>query len=169
MMARVKMESMGSTAQKSIEGFVSDKRASMGRTSERRKRAGFPKRLRERCKDEAMCRVRENNWEGAKASHFVALHQVLYEECYGVPLDLGSREFKMAAMAAGQLLKNEFGGSPIDLLSFMRWVWKREMGREKWRRENNHNGGTLEWAHVFRGGKALRDYKIASNRRRYGA
>lgn len=99
------------------------------------------------------------DWSSATPRHFVALHEDLHEEVYGVPTDMGSRERKLACFAASKCLRDDFGGDPAAMAEYVRWVWlDRELGRERWRRENKRGGGRLGWNLLF--GKAVGDYRL---------
>lgn len=50
-------------------------------------------------------------------------------------------------------------------IDYFRWLWTREMGREKWRRENDRDGERLT-IHACISSMRLTDYKLHLTRRR---
>ena len=59
--------------------------------------------------------------------------------------------------------RTHFGNEPQELADFIWWTWKREIGREKYRRENGRDGGSISWALQF-SGRLLTDYRISMAR-----
>lgn len=109
---------------------------------------------------EADRRSASDDWEGARPLVFVALYAILHEHVYGVVEELKTQDRKLAAFAAGRMLKGEFGGDAEAMASFLRWAWKREAGREKWRRDNGRQGLRLTWRLLFGGGYLMTDYRL---------
>lgn len=111
-------------------------------------------------------RMRESgDWGAATARHFVALYEALHLEVYGAaaPDSETARGRQNAAFAAGKVLREEMGGDPAEMAAFMVWAWEREVGRERWRRENNRPGGRLGWRLLF--GGVAGDYRVERLRR----
>lgn len=103
--------------------------------------------------------VKANDWKDATAVHFVALYAYLHDQIYGfAPGELTARERMAAAGAASRMLSASFDGDPDDMVDFMRWTWRREASRERWRRENHRPGGKLTWRFQF-SGRALDEYR----------
>lgn len=82
------------------------------------------------------------DWSNALPVHLVALYAFCHEHVYGVrpaELDrsgkLGARERMGAVSSAKKLVLDEFAGDVVEAVGFVRWVWHREGGREKWARE----------------------------------
>lgn len=110
--------------------------------------------------DEAEFCMRTGEWAAARPLHFVALYAHLHERVYGAaPLELGPTERLHAAGMAAQMLKKHFGHQAAEMAEFMRWVWTREQGREKWRRDNDRPGGRIGWRFQFNG-SLLTDYRV---------
>lgn len=113
---------------------------------------------RARLEAEEMVRTRE--WSGATARHLVALYDLMHEKVYGVEaLELGPSERHKAALIAGNMIKRYFNGDVEACVEFLRWVWTREMGREKWRRENQQSGQRIGIRLMF-SGSLVTDYRV---------
>ena len=105
-------------------------------------------------------------WSEATALDFVALYAILHKSVYQVEaVELGPTERLHAAGAARRLMKKEFGDVSSLMMFYMRWAWTREEGREKWRRDNNRDGGRLGWKLMFNG-SLLTDYRVSAKRRK---
>lgn len=113
--------------------------------------------------------LRSGEWEGAGARHMVALYDRMHERCYGIePAELGPTERFQAGLLAGNMLKSEFRGDVVEMVEFVLWAWERELGRERWRRENGKDGGRLGARLMFRSGSGaflLTDYRVHLARR----
>lgn len=105
--------------------------------------------------------IKTGKWAGCRARHLVALYDLMHYKCYKIEdASLGSKERYNATMLATTFTKREFGeGNFVKVVEYMRWLWSREMEREKWRRENYKEGGRLGYYHVF-GNKNLTEYKL---------
>lgn len=109
---------------------------------------------------EAERRGGSGDWEGARPLVFVAAYARLHELVYGLaPAELGPQERKVAACAAARMLKREFDGDAAAMAVFVQWAWKREQGREKWRRANGRQGFRMTWRLLF-GGAILTDHRL---------
>jgi len=110
-------------------------------------------------------RAKSGDWEGATGLHLVLLYAWLHEEVYGVRTsELTPKWRGVAAQMADRLIAGEFAGDVGAAVDFMKWSWKREEGREKWRRENQKEGGRLGWRLQF-GGVLVTDYRVDQARR----
>lgn len=86
--------------------------------------------------------IASRDYEGAKPIHFLALYYWMHEQVYGVVCaEMGAHDRKMGCFAASLIFRKQFDSDPEAMIDFMRWVWNREIGREKWRRENRPDGG----------------------------
>lgn len=125
-----------------------------------------------RDKDARECKERreQGDWAGARPGHFVALYGACHEKIYGfIPSELESgKEYALAILAASRMLRSEFEGKSEIMVEFMRWAWKREEGREKWRRDNGKSGQRLGWRLQFNG-SLLSDYRVDLARRKGNA
>lgn len=117
--------------------------------------------------------MKSNNWSSAKPMHMVALYCWCHKQVYGVDcaelLASGKATTaarKGAAGAAARMLEQEFGGSPGDMARYINWVFKREVSREKWARENSRERGRMTWMVLFAGRAVLTDYRADKLRRR---
>jgi hypothetical protein len=120
---------------------------------------------------EAAERRRSDDWDGAKPRHLVALYLILHSWCYGVEAEeVVGVAWNAAVSAAGKLLRDEFDDKIEEAVEFIRWVWKRERGREKWRRENGGGGGgRVGWRLMFAQRSFVTDYRVALHREQKGA
>lgn len=109
--------------------------------------------------------LRSGDWEGATAKHLVALYDRMHERCYGFePEELGPSERFSAALLAGNMLRHRFDGDVTNMVNFMLWAWERELGTEKWRRENKVAGRRIGVRLMF-SGNLLSDYRVDLARR----
>lgn len=91
-------------------------------------------------------------WENATAQHFVALYAILHNLVYGIePLELNDTTRTKAVILASQCLKKHFTGDSSQMAMFMGYVWTKEKSREKWRRDNQREGGRIGWYLQFNG------------------
>lgn len=105
------------------------------------------------------------DWSGASGTHLVALYAWLHAQVYGVEnAELDGRQWALAAQAAGRMVANHFADDYGSAVVFLRWAWKREQGREQWRRENHKDGGRIGWRLQF-SGSIVTDYRVDSARR----
>jgi len=110
--------------------------------------------------------VNANEWSEASHWHLAALHAVLFKWTYGVEIgDYHGPAFAASARAAKAMLQSEFAGSIDAMLTYIRWVWRREQRLEKWKRENGIDSGSLKWQSVYVRRSLLVEYKIAMERR----
>lgn len=101
----------------------------------------------------------EVEWSKAGPRHFAALYAILHERVYGVAaLDLDSKHRAFVASQASRMLEREFEGDSSQLASFVWWVWRREAGREEWRRANGREGSRIG-PHFMFSAKLLTDYR----------
>ena len=107
------------------------------------------------------------DWSDARPAHLVALYCVLHAWCYGVPAaEVIGLTWLAASSAAAKMIRDEFGGEIGESIDFMRWVWKREKSRERWRRENGRDGSRIGWRLQFQQRHLVTDYRIALARRK---
>jgi hypothetical protein len=151
-------------AAKSLSAFLAAQTAAPPKS---RRRSG-PPRAREsaieaaREKSEAM--AKSGDWAGATAVHLVALYAFLHREVYEVePLELDAKSWWLAERSAAGLLAKYFEGDVAMAVSFMRWVWGREIEREKWRRENGRDGQRIGWRLQF-SASLVTDYRTSGRR-----
>lgn len=106
------------------------------------------------------------------APELVALYAALHHAVYGVfPGELQGKTWVYACAAAKRLVTEQFAGDYDAAREFLRWVWQREQGREKWRRENlgkkggsANASGRIGWALQFARQALVTDYRTAQNR-----
>lgn len=122
----------------------------------------------ERALDSAQFRIRTGEWSDATARELVAAYALLFERVYGVAPALAPKERAVASFSAKRFLDAEFGGDRDELSVYLKWVWTRELNREKWRRSQpvQRAQGGLHWRVVF--GAAVNDWRVDAARRRAG-
>jgi len=108
----------------------------------------------------AAAMIVSSDWTEARAIDFVALYTSMHEKVYGVAPVMTSADRLNASFAAAACMRTHFGNEPQELADFIWWTWKREIGREKFRRENGRDGGSISWALQF-SGRLLTDYRIS--------
>lgn len=120
---------------------------------------------------EVMRRTRE--WNKATSRHFVELYCWCHERVYGLePAELRGtgkasvNARKGAISAAKKLMTDEFE-RPSQMAAFVDWAFKREIEREKWRKENGRtDAGRLTWQALFAGRAVITDYRATLLRKR---
>lgn len=108
--------------------------------------------------------ARSGDWSNAEGKHFVALYEWMHQEVYGIDSCTTPMDRLGAVSAANAMLRNKFDGKPSDMAAYMRWLWARERGREKWRREEKRDGGRLTWRALFVTTYIYGDYRVATIR-----
>lgn len=102
-----------------------------------------------------------DDWSKARPTHLVALYTWCHEQVYEVEAtEMVGLNWLAAASAAAKMVREEFGGSVLEGVEFLRWTWKREKHREEWRRENEREGGRITWRAQFQQRYLLTDYRI---------
>ena len=89
------------------------------------------------------------DWTGCTARHLVALYDLMHEKTYGITVTMSGTERYRYTLIAGAFVKRSFDGDFIKAIEFFRWVWTREIEREKWRRENDRDGGHIGLGFMF--------------------
>jgi len=150
----------------SLDALLKRKRDAAGRLlpKPRKKRAMAASTL-----DRAMVEMQEmidaRDWAGCVPRHLVALYVLMHKKTYGIePTMSASERYRYAGMAAG-FVKRAFAGDMTRALSYLRWVWTREIERERWRRENGREGGRLSF-NVMLCNSLLDDWRLHQARRR---
>ena len=110
-------------------------------------------------------RLKDGDWDGLTAQVLVALYVWCHEKTYGAGPSLRGKEWLHASRAAGNMVRREFAGDWDAALVFMRWVWKRERERERWRRENGKQGRVINWRRQFVYGDLLTEWRVARDRK----
>jgi hypothetical protein len=105
------------------------------------------------------------DWSEFSARHVVALYDLMFKKTYGIEPVMTAAERHRFVMQAAQFVKREFGDDFDAALDFYQWLWAREIDREKWRRENGREGGSLSmWSMVA--SKPLNEYRLSLTRKR---
>lgn len=144
-------------AAEAMQKFVQPKLDAPARS--RNATCGAAKRKRVHEEMQQMCT--SGDWSSANSLHLVALYAWLHEGVYGVlPQELeSSSAYVYAASEAKRMLARDFAGDFAQAVLFLQWTWKREEGREQWRRGNGRSGGRIGWKLQF-GGSLVTDWKI---------
>lgn len=104
--------------------------------------------------------IRSGEWDDATPRHMVALYALMHEKVYGIEaVDLDSQARYKMTMMANTFIKREFSDNVVDAVEFFRWMWGREMGHEKYRRENATDGRRLT-AYLMFSNKLLPDFRL---------
>lgn len=112
--------------------------------------------------------LKSGKWAEATGRHFVALYADLYFRVYGLlPEDLGPKERVFASKLASTMLSKQFQDDREAMSKFMAWTWTEEKRREQWRRENNRDGGIIDWRYQF-SAKLVQSYRMAQARKAAG-
>lgn len=108
--------------------------------------------------------IRSGDWSKAGPRDFVALYAMLHVKVYGVePEELTSAARVHATFMAANLFKRSFDQVSSEMAEFLRWVWIREEGREKWRKSQDISGGRISWRLQFNGA-LVTDWRIERRR-----
>jgi hypothetical protein len=105
------------------------------------------------------------DWSACTARHFLALYDLMHEKIYGIESGMTASERHTAVLRTGSFVKREFSGDYDKALDYFRWLWTREQGREKWRRENGRDTTRLILAFCY-SSSMLTDYRLMLTRRR---
>lgn len=122
-----------------------------------------PTYLGARVKEEMTAMMNADDFTGADALHFLALHNLLHEKIYGVEdPDLAGQSLRVWRRNVQKML-SVIG--PQAMLEFVRWAWNQERSREAWRRENFFEAGRLSAFKLFSRHK-LTEYRLALARQK---
>lgn len=116
--------------------------------------------------DRAQAHARKADWDGADESTMIGLFGWLHVEVYGVdPIPELRHSWHFARQAVVKIRREEFD-QLSDIVEFVRWTWKREREREKWRRENGRSGGRISWRTQFSYRDLLVEFRLDQNRKK---
>lgn len=122
-----------------------------------------PRRLTEKVRKEALEMMQRSDFSTAEPVHFMALHDLLHEQVYGVEdPDLRSPARRGVSSQCSGMLE---ALGPQVMTDFIRWAWTEEQRRETWRRENHRDGGRLGARSLFSRVK-LTEYRISLQRQK---
>lgn len=152
---------------KEMQALMQDQNAKAERRQKRKSRKpSMSTSSFERTKQEAKQMLEDDEWDKCEARHMIALYEEVHLLCYSVAdASLDSQSRYKAVRTADCFVKREFSGNFAKAMAYFRWLWQRESGREKWRRENSREGGHLSWYAVF-SGKLLTEYRLYLARKR---
>lgn len=144
----------------------SESSALLGVERKRKKLGGTGKAKREQLLSDVRDRMRsksERKWDRASPAHLVAVYYLCHERVYGVvPAELDQdKSWKLATVAAAQLVRNEFGGSFAAALDYVQWVWMREDRRAGTRAKTEWR---VTWRQVFGRRSLLTDWRVVRAR-----
>lgn len=82
------------------------------------------------CVQELYAFLRSGRWDGAQPRHFAALHGWCYKRVTGDwPAGYHGKDFSVAALRAGRLMRDAFFGDAYDMADYVRWCWLAEKSR----------------------------------------
>lgn len=112
-------------------------------------------------------RMNRKHWDGMTPGKLVALYWLCHEKVYGVvPVEIDrATQWEIVMKVAGSMVKRHFDGDMERAITFMRWVWTREQGREQWRRENQRDGQRINWRNQFSHDFLITDWRAAGMRK----
>jgi hypothetical protein len=146
----------------SMSAFVGKPKAK----AKAKKKAGVRRSRIEQAMEHVKQRIEADCWEDADAENFVALFAWLHGEVYGVsPVEEMRTQWRGACSAARKLFADVFDSDPNLMLAFVRWVWNREAGYERWRREHQSHGRRITWRLMFVSRALLTDWQIDVTRK----
>lgn len=148
-----------SSAEAAVLQAAEELAAQVGVGKKRRK----PQMDIEKARRELRAMISEKNYSRATPVHMVALYEWAHHNVYRVaPAEFSQRvTWKLAAMAAGKMLKDDFAGDSPEMVSYLRWVWSREADRE---RRGDRRGSRIGWPLCFRYRTLLTDYRVEKAR-----
>lgn len=112
-------------------------------------------------------RMRARDWTGEiTATQLVALYWLCHEHVYGTPpIELDKVGlWNRVCMLAATMVKTHFDGDYDRAIVFMRWVWAKEQGKEKWARENKKETRRISWQNQFVHGHLITSWRTAGIR-----
>jgi hypothetical protein len=118
--------------------------------------------------------IEENDFERANPRQLVMYYVILHEKLYGVaPAEimdstpLARRTLQGAESAARRLLVTEFRERPVDMASFIFWVFKREHFRRNKAKESGRPPSEyrIGWKLMFSSRTLYTDYMVAQKAR----
>lgn len=104
------------------------------------------------------------DWALCGARHIVALYEIMHERVYKVPVEASSAERRRFQLLVGAFVKRVFDGDYAAMVDYFRWVWSREIGQERWRREHGKEGRVLGLPLLLTGG-FVTQYRVNRVRR----
>ena len=133
----------------------------------KKKGGGMAARSIKRFRLEFQAMLLDSDFRAAACGHLVAMHEWAHTEVYGAaPGELDPKAWLHAAAAAGRMLKTEFADDIGRMVDYVRWTWKRELGRETRRRNGlDLSVGRIGWRIQFGMRYLLTDYRIDLARR----
>ncbi len=132
-----------------IDLSSSELQSSVAKKGASSKKASFSSARVEEIKREAEAMRLDNNWKRAGAVSMVALWHWCHEQTYGVGPAMTGKEWSMAALAAGALMRREFDGKAEEMVAFLQWTWREEGRNLKWRKENGKPVNPIGWRLQF--------------------
>ena len=117
----------------------------------------------DRARKELQGMIQAKNYAQAKPLHMVALYEWAHCTVYKVPPAEFTQKvtWRLAAMAAGKMLKDDFAGDGPEMVNYLRWVWAREAARE---RRQRVAGSRVGWPLSFRYRALLTDDRVEKAR-----
>lgn len=122
-----------------------------------------PKFIGKQIKTEMKTMMLADDFTNADALHFLALHNLLHEQIYGVlDVDMEGRSLRVVRSRVQKML-NALGSKAM--LEFVRWAWNSERSREAWRRDNFFEQGRMGAYKLFSRHKLV-EYRLSLARQK---
>lgn len=154
-----KLFGSNNAAAQSVEAFAGIDKPRKG-TSGKKGKAAIRKLV-----DEVRAMVKADRYSMMTPTQLVALYYLCHSEVYGAePSELAGEMWRQACMAAGRLIKTEFGGNSIQVVEYIRWTWSRERWREE-RRDESATRWRITWRQQFVQKTLISDYRTEMARR----
>lgn len=115
--------------------------ADFAATAKAKRRSGPPKiplATWLRWTEETKAMLESGEWAGANEGHLLALYAFCHTKVYGVEAGelLAANTCFLAVKGAKKCLDEDFSGDVARAVGFIRWAWRREEERMRWREAN---------------------------------
>jgi hypothetical protein len=143
--------------------------ALVSKLSTRKPRRASSNKVREQT--EAMI---AGDFSEATARHLVMYYAIMHEKLYGVPpgeitdsTPIARKNMQGAESAARRMLREEFRENPVDMASFIYWIFKRELFKRTKAKDNGRPPSDFRpgWRLVFSSRTMYTDYMVAQKTR----
>ena len=118
-----------------------------------------------RARVETQAMIDTQDWSACTNRHFVALYDLMHAKIYGVDSMLSASDRHRFFLLVSGFVKRHFGPNIGEAINYFRWLWQREIGREKWRNETGREGVRMTYARCC-SNQAFADYCYAKTRKR---
>lgn len=129
----------------------------------RKRSKASPAKAFHRASEQAAEMKDANDFASAEPKHFVGLYALLHHQVYGAaPIELEGDAYFAAVRESAKMLRDVFAGEPPKMANFMRWVWLRELKREKAANAatERRGGYRVGWRLQFASRALVTDYRV---------